>query len=67
MLRQLYTGDEIARPDAEKFNRMYLIKKVDLLRATYQFRLLAASACAIHFGLAESSFQGHRSSTTRCV
>jgi hypothetical protein len=28
-------------PDADQFNRMYLIKNVRLLRATYQIRLLA--------------------------
>lgn len=30
--------------DAEKFNRMYLIKNVRSLRATYQIRLLAYRA-----------------------
>jgi hypothetical protein len=30
-----------SRPDVEKFNRMYLIKNVGVLRATYQIRLLA--------------------------
>lgn len=29
------------RPDAEAFNKMYLIKHVSRLRATYQIRLLA--------------------------
>lgn len=29
-----------ARPDAEKNNKMYLIKNVSQLRATYQIRLL---------------------------
>jgi hypothetical protein len=33
-----------SRPDAEKFNRMYLIKNVSRLRATYQIRLLAFKA-----------------------
>lgn len=33
-----------ARPDAEAFNRMYLIKNVLKLRATYQIRLLAFRA-----------------------
>jgi hypothetical protein len=33
-----------ARADAEKFNRMYLIKSVTTLRATYQIRLLAYRA-----------------------
>ena len=31
-------------PDAEAFNRMYLIKNVSRLRATYQIRLLAFRA-----------------------
>ncbi len=31
-------------PDAETFNRMYLIKNVLKLRATYQIRLLAFKA-----------------------
>jgi hypothetical protein len=31
-------------PDAERFNRMYLIKNVSTLRATYQIRLLAFMA-----------------------
>ena len=31
-------------PDAEAFNRMYLIKNVLKLRATYQIRLLAFRA-----------------------
>ena len=33
-----------ARPDADVFNRMYLIKNVSMLRATYQIRLLAFKA-----------------------
>jgi hypothetical protein len=33
-----------ARPDAEQFNRMYLVKIVSKLRATYQIRLLAFKA-----------------------
>ncbi|MDA9529571.1 hypothetical protein [Bradyrhizobium sp. CCBAU 25338] len=32
------------RADAEKFNRLYLIKNVKMLRATYQIRLLAFKA-----------------------
>jgi hypothetical protein len=32
------------RADAEKFNRLYLIKNVKILRATYQIRLLAFRA-----------------------
>lgn len=31
-------------PDSEAFNRMYLIKNVSSLRATYQIRLLAFRA-----------------------
>ena len=33
-----------ARADAEAFNKMYLIKNVSTLRATYQIRLLAFKA-----------------------
>lgn len=33
-----------ARADAEKFNRLYLVKNVSALRATYQIRLLAFRA-----------------------
>jgi hypothetical protein len=33
-----------ARADAEQFNRLYVIKKVTTLRATYQMRLLAFRA-----------------------
>jgi hypothetical protein len=32
------------RADAEKFNRLYLVKNVSTLRATYQIRLLAFRA-----------------------
>jgi hypothetical protein len=32
------------KADAEKFNRLYLIKNVKTLRATYQIRLLAYRA-----------------------
>lgn len=41
------TRHQVARgamPDAEAFNRMYLIKNVLRLRATYQIRLLAFRA-----------------------
>lgn len=41
------TRHQIARsamPDAESFNRMYLVKNVSRLRATYQIRLLAYRA-----------------------
>jgi len=41
------TSHQVARgamPDAESFNRMYLIKNVSKLRATYQIRLLAFKA-----------------------
>jgi len=41
------TRHQIARsamPDAEAFNKMYLIKNVSKLRATYQIRLLAFRA-----------------------
>lgn len=41
------TRHQVARsamPDAESFNRMYLIKHVLRLRATYQIRLLAFRA-----------------------
>jgi hypothetical protein len=31
-------------PDARKFNRLYLIKNVTMLRATYQIRLLTFKA-----------------------
>jgi hypothetical protein len=33
-----------SRADAEKFNKLYLIKNVKRLRATYQIRLLAFRA-----------------------
>jgi hypothetical protein len=42
-----YTRHQVARsarPDAEAFNRMYLIKNVSKLRATYQIRLLSFKA-----------------------
>jgi hypothetical protein len=35
------------RPDAETSDKVYLVKNVSLLRATYQIRLLALSAGAI--------------------
>jgi hypothetical protein len=41
------TRHQVARsamPDAEAFNRMYLVKNVSRLRATYQIRLLAFRA-----------------------
>lgn len=41
------TRNQVARgamPDAEAFNRMYLVKNVSNLRATYQIRLLAFRA-----------------------
>jgi len=42
-----YTQHQVARsamPDAVIFNKMYLIKNVSNLRATYQIRLLAFRA-----------------------
>uniref|UniRef100_UPI001F3F9385 hypothetical protein n=1 Tax=Frateuria defendens TaxID=2219559 RepID=UPI001F3F9385 len=42
-----FTRHQVARsamPDAEVFNRMYLIKNVSKLRATYQIKLLAFRA-----------------------
>ena len=33
-----------ARADSEKFNRLYLVKNVGVLRATYQIRLLTFRA-----------------------
>lgn len=42
-----FTKHQVARsamPDAEAFNRMYLVKNVSRLRATYQIRLLAFKA-----------------------
>jgi hypothetical protein len=42
-----YTRHQVprgARPDAETSNRIYLIKNVMMLRATYQVRLLAFKA-----------------------
>ena len=41
------TRHQVARsamPDAESFNRMYLVKNVSKLRATYQIKLLAFRA-----------------------
>lgn len=46
-MERKYTKHQVlrsARPDAEKFNVMYLIKSVSKLRATYQIRLLAFKA-----------------------
>lgn len=37
-----------ARPDAETFNKIYLVKNVSVLRATYQIRLLAFKAVDTH-------------------
>lgn len=34
------------RPDSEKFNRLYLVKNVSTLRATYQIRLLTFRAAS---------------------
>ena len=42
-----YTRHQVprgSRPDADKNNKVYLIKKVSMLRATYQIRLLAFMA-----------------------
>jgi hypothetical protein len=42
-----YTSGQVprgARPDAEVLDKMYLIKNVSTLRATYQIRLLAFRA-----------------------
>jgi len=42
-----YTRHQVARsarPDAEQFNKLYLIKSVGTLRATYQIKLLALKA-----------------------
>jgi hypothetical protein len=42
-----YTRHQVlrgAKPDAERFNVMYLLKNVPKLRATYQIRLLAFKA-----------------------
>jgi hypothetical protein len=42
-----YTKQQVlrgAKPDAEKFNVMYLVKNVRKLRATYQIKLLAFKA-----------------------
>ncbi|HEV7693776.1 MAG TPA: hypothetical protein VGO52_23280 [Hyphomonadaceae bacterium] len=46
-MEQKYTRHQVLRsamPDAQKFNTMYLMKKVALLRPTYQIRLLAFRA-----------------------
>lgn len=42
-----YTSRQVARsalPDGERLNKMYLIKSVSSLRATYQIRLLTFKA-----------------------
>jgi hypothetical protein len=42
-----YTGHQVprgSRPDAETIDKIYLIKNVAVLRATYQIRLLAFKA-----------------------
>lgn len=47
ILRFEYTKHQVARgarPDTEVGDRLYLLKKVPLLRATYQIRLLAYRA-----------------------
>jgi hypothetical protein len=46
-----YTPHQVprgARPDAEMFNKIYLVKNVSFLRATYQIRLLAFKAVDTH-------------------
>lgn len=46
-MKPKYTRSQVprsARPDAEEFNRMYLVKNVSKLKATYQIRLLAFKA-----------------------
>jgi hypothetical protein len=46
-MERKYTKHQVlrsARPDAEKFNVMYLVKNATRLRATYQIRLLAFRA-----------------------
>ncbi len=43
-----YTRHQVARgtrADAEGFDKIHLIKKVSVLRATYQIKLLAFKAC----------------------
>lgn len=46
-----YTRHQVprgSRPDAETIDRIYLIKNVTMLRATYQIRLLAFKAVETH-------------------
>ena len=46
-MKYAYTRHQVprgSRPDAETYDRMYLIKRLSVLRATYQVRLLAYSA-----------------------
>lgn len=46
-----YTRNQIprgSRPDAETIDKLYLIKNVSMLRATYQIRLLAFKAVQSH-------------------
>jgi hypothetical protein len=46
-----YTRHQTARgtrADAEKFGKIYLIKNVSMLRATYQIKLLAFKAVQTH-------------------
>ncbi|MCP3165979.1 hypothetical protein LZ199_24045 [Myxococcus sp. QH3KD-4-1] len=46
-----YTRHQVpggTRPDAETIDKLYLIKSVSVLRATYQSRLLAFRAVEIH-------------------
>lgn len=45
----IYTKHQVlrfSRPDKKHFNRLYLIKVVTSLRATYQIRTLAAKAAS---------------------
>ena len=44
MTQTRYQVPRSTMADAEKFNRLYLIKNVNSLRATYQIRLLAYRA-----------------------
>ena len=44
-LHQISRG---SRPDAETIDKIYLIKNVSMLRATYQIRLLAFKAVESH-------------------
>jgi hypothetical protein len=47
MMALRFTRHQVPRgamPDAERFNKMYLVKNVSTLRATYQIRLLAFKA-----------------------